>query len=174
MRRSCATLKGPTGLSGYRVTTNVTYSGIAGWRRARQEHAAAVGDLARELEDLGLRQLPRLGVEVLHHRQPAGDRRELELAEERHQDFSPCQRGHDFAAEEPKARQHVGLRDRLRGVDQEVDAIDPHASQRLSAARDALGPPRTEPLARLLRASGPVAWRRSCGRRPSDGYDLDG
>ena len=58
--------------------------------------------------------------------------------------------GHDFAREEPEARQHVGLGDDFYGVEQEVHPVDAHRLPPLQRAQDALRPAQGQPLARLL------------------------
>src|SRR5438105_11016944 len=141
---------------------------VFGYRRVerpRQEHAGAVGDLARELEDLGLRQLPRLGVEILHRRQPARDRREIELAEDGHQDLPPLNAG---MTSRPKSRRLAstsacGIVSAV--LTRKLTRSTPHASQRLSARVMRSGPPRQSPSPACSEAPGPAAWRRTSGRR---------
>src|SRR5262249_41342404 len=143
-------------------------------KRTRQERAAAVRDLARELEDLGLRQLPRLGVEIPHLRQVSRDRCQLELAEERHQDLLPLKAGMTSFPKSLRLASTSACGIASAVLIRKLTRSTPHASQRLSARVTRSGPPRQRPSPACSEASGPVAWRRSCGKRPSDGYDLDG
>src|SRR5439155_8818815 len=126
------------------------------------------------LDDLGLRDLPRLGVEVAESRQRRRDRVELELTEERHQSFRPLNAG---MTSRPKSRRLASTS--VCGI---ISAVltrkftrsTPTDSHRFSARVTRSGPPRHRPSPACSPLSGPVACRRSCGRSPSDGYDFDG
>src|SRR5207245_520180 len=90
--------------------------------------------------------------------EPAAARRRRPRARARRRwalGLAPVESGHDLPAEEPEALQHLGLRDRLRGVDEEVHAVHADRFPALQRSRDALRVAEAEPLARLLRSVGP-------------------
>src|SRR6185369_7143478 len=148
--------------------------------RARQERFRRARDLERELQDLRARQRPRFRVEVAHDGEAIDDGGQLQRAEGGHQALTAgaplagllsAKAGITSLANSRRLASTSACGMISIAFIRKLTRSTPTASQRLSACITRCGPPNASPSPACSVASGPVVWRRSWGRRPSDWYE---